>query len=84
MAVYATAKAQVAWQGKLPHMLGAAVSMLAAVRAVVKAQMNLTNQVLAGADTRGKFKALMTEMFNFPKTSCPFQRGDNETGAVLR
>ncbi|CAK0747901.1 hypothetical protein CVIRNUC_001798 [Coccomyxa viridis] len=55
-----------------------------ATLAFVKAQMNLTNQVLAGADTRGNFKALMTEMFNFPKTSCPFQRGDHEPGAVLR
>lgn len=57
---------------------------LAALHAVVKAQMNLTEQVLAEADTRGNFKALMTEMFNFPKTSCPFQRGDNESDAVLR
>lgn len=75
---------RLARQGKLLQMLGAAVTMLPAVRAVVKAQMNLTNQVLAGADTRGNFKALMTEMFNFPKTSCPFQRGDHEPGAVLR
>ena len=50
--------------------------------AVVKAQNNLTQQVLAGCDSRAKFKALMTEMFDFPKTSCPFQRG--EAGGVLR
>ena len=58
--------------------------MLPSLRAVVQAQMNLTNQVLAGANTRGNFKALMTEMFNFPKTSCPFQRGDTQPGAVQR
>ena len=50
--------------------------------AVVKAQMNLTEEVLATCDSRAKFKALMTEMFDFPKTSCPFQRG--EPGGVLR
>ena len=65
-------------------MQGRAVMMRGAVRAVVKAQMNLTEQVLAEADTRRNFKALMTEMFNFPKTSCPFQRGDDEAEAVLR
>ena len=50
--------------------------------AVVKAQMNLTEEVLATCDSRAKFKALMTEMFDFPKTSCPFQRG--EPGGVSR
>lgn len=52
------------------------------LRAVVRAQNNLTQQVLATCDTRGKFKTLMTEMFDFPKNSCPFQRG--EPGGILR
>ena len=55
---------------------------MGALCAVVQAQNNLTQQVLAGCDSRAKFKALMTEMFDFPKTSCPFQRG--EAGGVLR
>ena len=38
--------------------------------------------MLSTCDTRSKFKALMTEMYNFPKISCPFQRG--EAGGVLR
>ncbi|CAL5219022.1 g780 [Coccomyxa viridis] len=50
--------------------------------AFVRAQNNLTQQVLSTCDTRSKFKALMTEMYNFPKISCPFQRG--EAGGVLR
>ena len=53
-----------------------------ALHAVVRAQNNLTQQVLSTCDTRSKFKALMTEMYNFPKISCPFQRG--EAGGVLR
>ena len=57
-------------------------SKLGPLRAVVQAQNNLTQQVLSTCDTRSKFKALMTEMYNFPKTSCPFQRG--EAGGVLR
>ncbi len=52
------------------------------MHAVVRAQNNLTQQVLSACDTRSKFKALMTEMYNFPKISCPFQRG--EAGGVLR
>ena len=55
---------------------------MGALCAVVQAQNNLTQQVLSTCDTRSKFKALMTEMYNFPKTSCPFQRG--EAGGVLR
>ncbi|MCJ1354271.1 MAG: hypothetical protein MMC33_004258 [Icmadophila ericetorum] len=49
---------------------------------VVESQNNLTQQVLSTCDTRSRFKALMTEMYDFPKTSCPFQRG--EPGGVLR
>ena len=50
--------------------------------AVVAAQNALTDSVLAECDTRDKFKELMTQMYNFPKLSCPFQRG--EPGGVLR
>jgi prolyl oligopeptidase len=50
--------------------------------AVVEAQNALTGSVLDECDTRDSFKALMTEMYNFPKVSCPFQRG--EPGGTLR
>jgi prolyl oligopeptidase len=50
--------------------------------AVVKAQNNLTSQVLEQCDTREKFKDLMTEMYDFPKVSCPYQRG--EASGALR
>ena len=50
--------------------------------AVVAAQNALTDSVLADCDTRDSFKELMTQMYNFPKLSCPFQRG--EPGGVLR
>lgn len=46
------------------------------------AQNQLTDTVLEECDTRSKFKDLMTEMYDFPKISCPFQRG--EPGGVLR
>ena len=45
--------------------------------AVVAAQNALTDSVLEECDTREQFKALMTEMYDFPKISCPFQRGDD-------
>ena len=50
--------------------------------AVVAAQNELTESVLEECDTREKFKAMMTEMYDFPKVSCPFQKG--EPGGVLR
>ncbi|BDA42018.1 Prolyl endopeptidase [Coccomyxa sp. Obi] len=50
--------------------------------AFVAAQNELTESVLDECDTREKFKAMMTEMYDFPKVSCPFQKG--EPGGVLR
>ncbi len=52
------------------------------VSAVVAAQNQLTESVLEECDTRSKFKDMMTEMYDFPKVSCPFQRG--QPGGVLR
>nr|QOL01125.1 putative extracellular protein CSOL_049 [Pseudococcomyxa simplex] len=50
--------------------------------AFVAAQNELTNSVLEECDTRSKFKDMMTEMYDFPKISCPYQRG--QPGGVLR
>ena len=46
--------------------------------AVVAAQNALTDSVLEECDTREQFKALMTDMYDFPKVTCPFQRGEED------
>lgn len=42
----------------------------------VEAQNNLTNKVLEQCKTRDQFKILLTSVFNYPRYSCPFKRGD--------
>ena len=44
--------------------------------AVVDAQNNLTEQVLEQCQTRAQFKKLLTSIFDYPRYSCPFKRGD--------
>ena len=51
-------------------------------RAVVAAQMNLTQRVLARCDTRDQFRALFSQIYNYPKFGAPFQRG--RAGGVVR
>ena len=51
-------------------------------RAVVAAQMNLTQRVLAQCDTRDQFRALFSQIYNYPKFGAPFQRG--RPGGVVR
>ncbi|GBF88266.1 prolyl endopeptidase [Raphidocelis subcapitata] len=41
----------------------------------VEAQNELTNEVLAACDTRDKFKALFTDLYNYPKYGTPFKKG---------
>lgn len=43
--------------------------------AVVDAQNEVTQEVLASCETRGKFKELMTKLYNYPRYGCPFKRG---------
>ena len=40
------------------------------------AQNKLTDKVLEQCKTRGQFKELLTKVFNYPRYSCPFKRGD--------
>lgn len=40
------------------------------VRAVVDAQNTLTESVLAQCETRDRFKALMTQMYDYPRFGC--------------
>ena len=54
----------------------------AGVRAVVAAQMNLTQRVLAQCNTRDQFRALFSQIYNYPKFGAPFQRG--RAGGVVR
>lgn len=51
-------------------------------RAVLAAQMNLTQRVLAQCDTRDQFRALFSQIYNYPKFGAPFQRG--RPGGVVR
>jgi hypothetical protein len=51
-------------------------------RAVVAAQMNLTGRVLEQCDTRTRFRALFSEVYNYPKFGAPYQRG--RPGGVVR
>lgn len=39
-------------------------------------QNKLTNDVLEQCKTRGAFKELLTKVFNYPRFSCPFKRGN--------
>ncbi|KIZ07661.1 prolyl endopeptidase [Monoraphidium neglectum] len=41
----------------------------------VEAQNELTNSVLAQCDTREQFKALFTDLYNYPKYGTPFKKG---------
>lgn len=40
------------------------------VHAVVDAQNALTESVLAQCDTRDRFKALMTQLYDYPRFGC--------------
>ena len=40
------------------------------VRTVVDAQNALTESVFAQCDTRDRFKALMTQMYDYPRFGC--------------
>ncbi|KAK9846656.1 hypothetical protein WJX81_008596 [Elliptochloris bilobata] len=51
-------------------------------RAFVAAQMNLTRRVLGQCDTRDRFRALFSQIYNYPKYGAPFQRG--RPGGVMR
>lgn len=44
------------------------------MRAVVDAQNLLTESVLAQCETRDKFKALMTQMYDYPRFGCAAPR----------
>lgn len=44
--------------------------------------MNLTQRVLAQCDTRDQFRALFSQIYNYPKFGAPFQRG--RPGGVVR
>ena len=48
--------------------------------AFVEAQNALTDGVLAECATRARFKELMTALYNYPRFSCPFKRGDRWVG----
>lgn len=43
------------------------------MRAVVDAQNALTESVLAQCDTRDRFKALMTQLYDYPRFGCALQ-----------
>eukprot|EP00047_Mylnosiga_fluctuans_P002519 m.224841 g.224841 ORF g.224841 m.224841 type:complete len:705 (-) comp11160_c0_seq1:70-2184(-) len=44
-------------------------------KAFVQAQNAISEPFLKGTDVREKFSARMTELYNYPKYSCPFKRG---------
>ncbi len=46
------------------------------MRAVVDAQNKLTGQVLEQCKTKAHFKDLLTKVFDYPRYSCPFKRGE--------
>ena len=45
------------------------------LQAFVNAQNQLTVPFLEGCDVRDLFKERMTELYDYPKYSCPFKRG---------
>lgn len=47
----------------------------AETQAFVEAQNKLTAEVLAECDTRGRFKQLFTDLYNYPKFGTPFKKG---------
>ena len=51
-------------------------NLLCLCSAVVDVQNKLTNDVLEQCKTRGAFKELLTKVFNYPRFSCPFKRGN--------
>ena len=56
--------------------LAKASKNVATLCAVVEAQNKLTEQVLEQCQTRAQFKKLLTSIFDYPRYSCPFKRGD--------
>lgn len=46
------------------------------------AQMNLTRKVLEQCDTRDRFRALFSQIYNYPKFGAPYQRG--RPGGIIR
>ncbi|XP_030074784.1 prolyl endopeptidase [Microcaecilia unicolor] len=45
-------------------------------KAYVKAQNDITMPFLERSDVRAKFKTKMTELYDYPKYSCPYKRGN--------
>lgn len=45
-------------------------------QAFVTAQNQLTQPFLERCEVRDKFKERMTELYDYPKYSCPFKRGN--------
>ena len=57
--------------------------MVTRMHAVVDAQNQLTGQVLEQCKTRTQFKHLLTKVFDYPRYSCPFKRGDRCVAQAL-